>query len=90
MLKPSRSGRVIETEVQAPFGKDRVKIFSTDNEEVINLATKYARKRDGVLSGLDIEKLYNLIKSDNSYRTANITLQTIATDVSICKKGDRE
>lgn len=89
MLEPNRRGRVIETQVKEPFGNDRVKIFATTNKDIVNMAETYFHRKGGILSGAMIEKLYNALKSDSHYRTANITLKTIAKDIDICKKGDR-
>jgi len=49
---------------------------------------KFADRPQGILSSADIERLYKALKSSGKFRTANMSVETIPTDIDICKKGD--
>ena len=85
---PMVGNRLFETEVQPPFGTDKIKIFATDDEKNYQTALKFSKKPNGVLSTRDIKEIYQSIKNSGNFRTANLTVETISRDVKECKKGD--
>jgi len=95
MLSPisnqSRHARkaLVQTEVSTPYGKDRVKVFTLENETLYASLLAYANRPNGVLSTADVENIYNIIKKDPHFQTASIEVETISTPVSQCMKGDQ-
>jgi len=81
---PQNSSQLIRAEVQPPFGKDRLKIFSTNNKKTYKFVSNYKE----VLSSGDIEMIYKALKKDKSLQTAYSEIETIARDVDICVRGD--
>ncbi len=87
--KSNRTSRnVVRTEVQAPFGRDRVKVFSTQNRVLYSKILEYKDRNGGVLFSGDIESIYNILKNSNDFQTASLEVKTIKTDVRQCRKGD--
>ena len=83
-----RGNELFDMEVQKPFGTDRVKVFATNDQSIYNRALKFYDKPQGVLSNTEIEKIYKALKSSGDFKTANMSVETISTDIEICKKGD--
>ena len=83
------SNSVVRTVVQAPFGKDRVKIFSTQNIELYKKIAKYKDRKEGILFSGDIENIYNTLKQSKDFETALLEVKTIKTPVNECRKGDK-
>jgi len=79
-----KGSRVLRTEVQAPFGKDRLKIFTTNNGNSYNSISKYS----GVLNSGDIEMIYKILKKDKTIQTAHRVIETLSTSVDLCLRGD--
>lgn len=80
---------VVSTKVQEPFGRDRVKVFSTQNKALYTQILAYKNRLGGVLFDEDIENIYNILKNSNDFQTASLEVKTIETDVHQCRKGDR-
>jgi hypothetical protein len=94
MLQPDKknlqsTSQIVKTQVQPPFGKDKIKIFSTYNKKVYGVALSYANKKEGVLSSSDIEALYNALAKGMDFRTANIEIETVDRDIEVCLRGDK-
>jgi len=79
-----KGSRVLRTEVQAPFGKDRLKIFTTNNKETYNSISQYSV----VLNSGDIEMIYKILKKDKTLQTAHRVIETLSTSVDLCLSGD--
>jgi len=93
MLQPDkknkmRGNELFQTDVKKPFGRDRLKVFATDDKSIYNRALQFWDKPQGVLSSTDIEKLYKALKSSGNFKTASMTIETIKTDIETCKQGD--
>ena len=93
MIQPDTKNKMVgnelfQIEVQPPFGTDRLKVFRTSDKNIYNEALKFADRPQGILSSADIERLYKALKSSGKFRTANMSVETIPTDIDICKKGD--
>jgi hypothetical protein len=96
MLKPDRysqfnqnSLQIIKTVVQEPFGKDKIKIFTTNDPALYQKIYNYRSKKDGILSGGDIETIYKALVKSNHFKTANIELETLPTPFKTCRQGDK-
>lgn len=87
---PLTGNRLFKTEVQAPFGTDLLKVFTTNDSSIFNTVMKYSNRKNGILSSTDIEMIYKALTKSNNFRTAQAKIQTISTDVDICKQGDRQ
>jgi hypothetical protein len=85
---PLRGGSIVEAKVIPPFGKDELKIFTTNDPKVYRVAEKFVNNIAGVLSNNDVKEIYEALKNSGDFRTRNITIETIDKDVSECKKGD--
>jgi len=93
MLQPSKEFRMIgnelfQTDVVKPFGKDKLKVFATNDKSIYNTALQFWDKPEGILSSTDIEKLYKALKSSGDFQTGLLTVETIPTDIRECIKGD--
>jgi len=93
MLQPDkknkmRGNELFQTDVKKPFGRDRLKVFATDDKSIYNRALQFWDKPQGVLSSTDMEKLYKALKSSGNFKTASMTIETIKTDIETCKQGD--
>ena len=93
MLQPDKknlkqSSKIIKTEVQPPFGKDKIKIFTTTNREIYNIALGFSNRKYGLLSSSEIEIIYNSLAKDMDFRTANIEVKTIKRDIKYCLESD--
>ncbi len=93
MLQPDSKNPIIGNElfrtvVQPPFGTDKIKIFATNDENIYKTALKFSNRPNGVLSTADIEEIYKVLKKSGNFRTANLTVETIKTDVKKCIAGD--
>ena len=87
---PLSGNRLFQTEVQKPFGTDLLKVFTTNDKTIFNTIKKYSNRKNGILSSTDIEMIYKALSKTNNFRTAQAKVQTISTDVNICKQGDRQ
>ena len=87
---PLHGNRLFTTEVQAPFGTDLLKVFTTNDKTIFNTVMKYSNRKDGILSATDIEMIYKALTKTNNFRTAQAKVETISRDVNICKQGDRQ
>jgi len=94
MIQPDKKNKMTDNElinmdVKGPnFGIDKIKVFATNDKSVYNTALEFYNKPEGVLSSTEIEKIYKALKSSGDFKTANMSVETIQTDIEICKKGD--
>ena len=85
-----RGNKLFQTTVQQPFGTDQLKVFTTNDNRVFNTVKNYSNRKNGILSSTDIEMIYKALVRSNNFRTAQAKVETISTDVNICKQGDRQ
>jgi len=100
VLTLDREGRVIilenekdnsvRTEVLAPYGIDRVKVFTYNNPKIFQKTLKYQGKNRGILSSLEVEELYNLFSNEQSLKTQGFEIRTTSTNIKECIKGERQ
>ena len=93
MIRPSKNNpqwgnSILKTRVQPPFGKDKLKVFTTNNRELFNRIKKYSDRSSGILSGNDIEQVYKILAQDRDFRSVKVEIETIERDVNICREGD--
>jgi len=75
MLKTKRD--FVRTQVMPPYGGiDRVKLFAFSNRNIYNKALKYQNKNAGVLSSIEVEELYGLLKEEQSLRGQGFIIRT--------------
>jgi len=93
MLKPndyeSSSLSIVRTNVEYPFGMDKVKVFALSNKKQYN-EVKTLVHSGGHLESYEVVKLYNILKKDKSYQEAELDIETIETDIDLCLKGERK
>jgi hypothetical protein len=93
MLKPndyeSSTLSIVRTNVEYPFGMDKLKVFALSNKKQYNEVKTLVRS-GGHLQSYDVSKLYNILKKDKSYQEAELDIQTIETDIDLCLKGERK
>jgi len=81
MLKTTRN--FVRTQVQPPYGGiDRVKLFAFKNTNIYNKTLKYQNNNEGVLSTLDVQELYELLKKEKSLKGQGFIIRTTST----CKR----
>lgn len=81
MLKTKRN--FVRTQVKPPYdGIDRVKLFAFKNGTIYTKTLKYQNRNDGVLSTLDVEELYELLKDEKSLKGQGFIVRTTST----CKR----
>lgn len=81
MLKTKRN--FVRTQVQPPYDSiDRVKLFAFRNMAIYNKTLKYQNNNQGVLSSLDVEELYGLLKKDKNLKGQGFIVRT----TSSCKR----
>ena len=95
MLKPDKSSKfnqkstqIVKTVVQKPFGTDRVKIFTTTDASLYRKIYNYRDRKEGILSGGDIESIYQALRKSTNFKTAHVKLETLSTHFKTCRKGD--
>lgn len=94
MLQPIKGeslhgNKLFEMDVIKPFGTDKLKVFSTNNSTTYQRIYAYAGKQYGVLSTGDIEEIYKQLAKSRDFRTINVDVETIKTDVKLCTQGER-
>jgi len=81
MLKTNRN--FVRTQVQEPYDSiDRVKLFAFSSQTIYNKTLKYQNNNEGVLSTLDIEELYALLKKDKNLQGQGFIIR----NTSSCKR----
>ena len=75
----------VYTEVTEPFGIDRVKIFTFNNQDIYNKAIKYQNQNSGILSTEDSDMLYELLSQEDSLKGQELTIRTISKSINQCK-----
>ena len=81
MLKTTRN--FVRTQVKPPYdGIDRVKLFAFKNTNIYNKTLKYQNNNEGVLSTLDVQELYELLKKEKSLKGQGFIVRTTST----CKR----
>jgi len=95
MLKPDgdtkfnqKETQIVKTVVQEPFGKDQVKIFTTNDSALYQKIYNYRSRKEGILSGGDIESIYKALAQNKNFQTANVELETLSTNFKTCRRGD--
>ena len=75
---------IIETQVIPPFGIDNLKVFALKNKLQFDKILELSKQSpNGILNTYSIEKLYNILISDKSFREQEAHVLTIDT----CLKG---
>lgn len=91
MLQPNdyeaSSSTLVRTKVQYPFGMDKIKVFALNNKEQFN-AVKTLVVKGGELEEYAVNKLYNILKTHQSYQEAEIDIESINQPVHYCQQGD--
>ena len=81
MLKTKRD--FVRTQVTPPYdGIDRVKLFAFNNQTIYNKTLKYQNNNSGVISGKDIDVLYQMLKNEKSLKGQGFIIRT----TSKCKR----
>ena len=81
MLKTNRN--FVRTQVQEPYDSiDRVKLFAFSSQTIYNKTLKYQNNNEGVLSTLDVEELYALLKKDKNLKGQGFIIR----NTSSCKR----
>ena len=93
MLKPndyeSSSLSIVKTNVEYPFGMDKLKVFALSNKDQYN-EVKTLIHSGGHLQSYDVLKLYNILKKNKSYQETELDIETIETSIDLCLKGERK
>ena len=84
----SQTDKIVEANVTKPFGKDKVKVFTTTNPKLYQQIAKFKNVEHGLLVDKDIKEIYNALKNSGEFKTAYIEVNTIETDVNTCREGD--
>ena len=95
MLKPDGDSKfnqkdiqIVKTVVQPPFGKDQVKVFTTNDANLYKKIYTYRSKKEGILSGGDIESIYKALAKSRNFQTAKVELESLSTNFKTCRRGD--
>lgn len=84
----SETDNVVEANVTEPFGKDKVKVFSTTNESLYHAISQFKDRQYGVLKDGDVQKVYEAFKKSGDFKSAYLEVKTVSTDVRTCRNGD--
>lgn len=79
---------IVEADVTKPFGKDKVKVFTTTDDKLYQAIAKFKNVKKGLLVDKDIKEIYDALKNSGDFKTAYIEVNTIETDVNTCRNGD--
>lgn len=85
MLKTKYSK--VEAEIMPPFGIDRVKVFTFNNQEIYNKALKYQNQNYGILSSENSDELYKLLSEEKTLKGQEISIRTIKKSIKECRLG---
>ena len=86
---------LFEMNVTDTFGNkistvDKLKVFTTSNQETYRKIYTYANRKDGILFSGDIEEIYKILAKNRDFRTINVDVKSIKKDVKECNEGERE
>jgi hypothetical protein len=84
----SQTDKVVETNVSKPFGKDKVKVFTTTNKTLYQKIAKFKNNVKGLLKDKDVQEIYDALKQSGDFKAAYIEVSTVETDVNICRNED--
>jgi hypothetical protein len=84
----SKTNKVVEANVTEPFGKDKVKVFTTTDKTLYQKISKFKNNVDGLLKDKHVQEIYNAFKKSGDFKAAYTEVTTVKTDVSICRNGD--
>jgi len=91
MLQPNdyqkSSSTLISMDVKPPEGMDKLKVFTLSNQHQYNQVKKLVVK-GGVLDEYAINKLFGILKSNKSYKEAEVDIETIDRPISYCRQGE--
>ena len=80
VIMPETTGDFVRVEVKPPYdGIDRVKLFAFKNTAIYNKTLKYQNNNEGVLSTLDVQELYELLKKEKSLKGQGFIVRTTST-----------
>lgn len=84
----TRSKKIVETNVTEPFGKDKVKVFTTTNKKLYQEVAKFKNLDYGLLQDKNVQAIYDTLKNSGDFKAAYIEVTTVKTNVKICRNGD--
>jgi len=95
MLVPSantnrfnQTDKIVETNVTEPFGKEKVKVFTTKNKALYQDIEKFKNNEHGLLKDKDVQNIYDTLNKSKDFKDAYIEVSTVKTPVETCREGD--
>ena len=84
----NQTNKIVETNVTTPFGKDKVKVFTTTDKVLYKKILKLKNREYGLLKDKDVKEVYQALKKSGDFKSAYIEVNTVKTDVQTCRNGD--